>query len=78
MNYNIVTAPTFLKELKHLSKKYRSLKKDLMNLQEELINNPETGTDLGRGIRKIRTEQDSISITEIEHLIKENNLRIKE
>lgn len=52
MNYNIVTAPTFLKELKHLSKKYRSLKKDLMNLQEELINNPETGTDLGRGIRK--------------------------
>lgn len=116
MNYNIVTAPTFLKELKHLSKKYRSLKNDLMNLQEELIDNPETGTDLGRGIRKIRmaigskgrgkshgariitvtivideesseivllfiydkAEQDSISITEIEQLIKENNLRIKE
>lgn len=113
MNYDIVTAPTFLRELKHLSKKYRSLKKDLIILQEELMENPETGINLGRGIRKVRmaigskgrgkshgarvitvtiivdeesseiillyiydkAEQDSISISEIEQLIKENDLR---
>ena len=114
MNYKIVTTPTFLRELKHLNKKYRSLKKDLIALQDELMINPEAGTDLGRGIRKVRmavaskgrgkshgarvitvsiitdedskeiillfiydkAEQSSIAITGIEHLIKENNLKI--
>lgn len=37
MNYKIVTTPTFLRELKHLNKKYRSLKKDLIALQDELM-----------------------------------------
>lgn len=116
MNYSIVTAPTFLRELKHLSKKYRSLKKDLSDLQDELKRNPETGTDLGRGIRKVRmaiaskgrgkshgarvitvsilideenseiillyiydkAELSSITISEIEQLIKENDLWLKE
>ncbi|WP_293717037.1 type II toxin-antitoxin system RelE/ParE family toxin [uncultured Parabacteroides sp.] len=116
MNYSIVTAPSFLRELKRLSKKYRSLKKDLISLQDELLENPEAGADLGRGIRKVRmaigskgrgkshgarvitvtmivdeesseivllfiydkAEQSSISITDIEKLIKENNLPIKE
>lgn len=54
MNYRIIPQKHFLKELKHLAKKYRSLKQDLLTLQEELSNNPLAGIDLGCGIRKIR------------------------
>lgn len=54
MNFEIVSQKSFLKEVKRLSKKYRSMKSDLQTLQEELERNPFTGTDLGCGIRKIR------------------------
>jgi mRNA-degrading endonuclease RelE of RelBE toxin-antitoxin system len=54
MNYSIIPQKTFLRELKRLSKKYRSLKTDLQRLQDELSFNPTIGTDLGRGVRKVR------------------------
>ena len=54
MNYKIIAHKHFLKEVKRLSKKYRSLKQDLQLLQEELNRNPLSGTDLGGGIRKLR------------------------
>lgn len=54
MNYSIITNIPFKKEVKRLSKKYPSLKRDLQTLQEDLLNNPESGVDLGNGIRKIR------------------------
>ena len=54
MNYEFVTYPTFIRELKRLSKRYISLKKDLERLEEELHKNPHLGTDLGNGFRKIR------------------------
>lgn len=54
MIYKIIAQPTFLRELKRLAKKYRSLKQDLQRLQDELNSNPNAGIDLGRGIRKIR------------------------
>lgn len=54
MNYRIIPQKHFLKELKRLAKKYRSLKQDLQALQNELSNNPSAGVDLGCGIRKIR------------------------
>lgn len=54
MNYKIIPQRHFLKEIKRLSKKYKSMKKDLQVLQDELSQNPLTGIDLGCGIRKIR------------------------
>lgn len=46
--------PEFLKSAKVLSKRYKSFAKDLETLCEEIRQNPATGDDLGRGIRKYR------------------------
>lgn len=54
MNYNIIVEKPFLREVKRLSKRYKSLKKDLERLQEELLANPQSGADLGGGVRKVR------------------------
>jgi len=54
MNYKFEYAPTFEKELKRLSKKYKSLKKDIQKLEEEIKENPLLGKNLGGGIKKIR------------------------
>ncbi len=52
----ITTHPlsSFLKDLKKLSKKYRSLPHEVETLIQELKANPYMGTDLGHGLRKIR------------------------
>ena len=50
----ITTSKVFDKNLKRLSKKHRSLKKDYANLIDELEKDPRKGTDLGDGLRKIR------------------------
>lgn len=50
----IIPEKEFRKEFKRLSKKYKSLKSDMKNLQAELINNPCLGTHLGNGIYKVR------------------------
>lgn len=42
------------KEIKRLSKKYRSLLSDLDKLEEVLKENPTLGIDLGHNLRKIR------------------------
>lgn len=54
MNYNIIITPPFKKEIKRLNKKYPSLKRDLQILQNDLLNNPNAGVNLGSSIRKIR------------------------
>ena len=54
MKPKILPLPTFMRETKRLLKRYRSLWKDLEGLQEELLANPALGTDLGRGLRKVR------------------------
>jgi len=54
MNYKFTLRASFMREAKRLSKRYRSLKDDLHRLQEELRQNPQLGTDLGNGLRKIR------------------------
>ena len=54
MKPKILPLPTFMRETKRLLKRYRSLWKDLEALQEELLANPALGTDLGRGLRKVR------------------------
>ena len=54
MKYGIKPVPSFLKELKRLSKRYVSIKEDVLALGRSLQMNPNQGVDLGRGLRKIR------------------------
>ena len=54
MNYKIIPEQSFLRAVKHLLKKYKSLKKDLAKLGDELHANPYAGADLGGGARKVR------------------------
>lgn len=54
MSYNIIYTHEFEKEIKRLSKKYLSLKKDFKQLLEELSVNPMWGTPLGNNCYKIR------------------------
>ena len=56
MNCNFLSVAIFDRELKRLSKKYKSLKKDIENLKAEIETNPLLGTDLGEGYKKIRLE----------------------
>lgn len=54
MNYKVKPIPNFLKDLKQLAKRYPSIKRDLHTLGISLQANPHLGTDLGKGLRKIR------------------------
>ena len=54
MSYKIELTGNFLGELKPLAKKYRSLKNDLIKLNEALLDNPFQGADLGKNCYKIR------------------------
>ena len=54
MNYRIIPSTSFLKEAKRLAKKYPSFKNDLEILQKELIINPNSGVEIGVGLRKVR------------------------
>ena len=51
---HISYSPEFLKQLKHLAKKYKSIADDLELLRDELKQNPYAGADLGGGVRKVR------------------------
>ena len=54
MNFNIVTTPPFEKELKQLTKKYPSVKNDIIHLAAKLLKEPKMGTALGNDCYKIR------------------------
>lgn len=54
MNFEIHTLPSFDRKAKSLSKKYKSLKSDLVLLVASLKENPCQGADLGGGVRKVR------------------------
>ncbi|MCE3227568.1 MAG: hypothetical protein K0S32_2119 [Bacteroidetes bacterium] len=54
MSFKIKTISVFEKQAKRLSKKYPSLKKDLLLLVNELSENPEMGTSLGSNCYKVR------------------------
>ena len=54
MSYNIILTSRFKKEAKRLSKRYPSLKKELSELTQSLIENPTQGTQLGNNTFKIR------------------------
>ena len=54
MRYRIESLATFDREVKRLSKCYRSIVSDLKMLRDDILANPYLGTDLGNGLRKIR------------------------
>lgn len=54
MNYEIIVKPTFQREAKKMAKHYASFKEDFESLIDELEQNPQLGTDLGHGLRKVR------------------------
>lgn len=54
MPFKIEAVPQFLSEAKKLSKKYPSLKQDIVKLSKELSFNPATGTALGNNTYKVR------------------------
>jgi len=54
MSVEIQTTSVFEKQAKRLMKKYPSLKKELQDLAQTLIENPDSGIPLGRNCYKIR------------------------
>lgn len=54
MNVEIVVSDRFQKDVKHLVKKYPSLKQDLLALQALLQADPITGIPLGHDCYKIK------------------------
>lgn len=54
MSYKISTVSNFDRELKWLAKKYPSIKTDLLEFAENLIENPFQGDGLGKDCFKVR------------------------
>ena len=54
MSYKVDTTDNFEREAKRLIKKYKSLKKEIEDLIDELEENPEKGTHIKNGVYKIR------------------------
>lgn len=54
MPYEVIAVETFQKDVKQLYKKYRSIKKDVLELVERLEENYDIGTALGNNLYKIR------------------------
>ena len=54
MSYNVIPTERFKKEAKRLIKKYPSLKNELLDLGNELSENPSIGVSLGNNTFKVR------------------------
>ncbi len=54
MSLKIEFSKTFLRQAKQLSKRHRSLKRDLKKLVEQLSESPEMGTIIAPELRKVR------------------------
>ncbi len=54
MSYNVKSIEVFEKQAKRLIKKYASLKKELLDLVQELKENPKQGTGIGKNCYKNR------------------------
>lgn len=54
MTSKVIPTPFFERKFKRLVKKFPSLHNELSELEDVLIKNPETGTDLGSGVYKVR------------------------
>lgn len=56
MKYNFIPSLAFAKSAKRLMKKYKSIPDDIEDFKKEFQKNPDLGTDLGEGFRKIRIQ----------------------
>ena len=54
MNYSVIATSAFKRHVKKLSKKYSSLKNDLLELVIFLEENPQSGIPIGKDCYKIR------------------------
>jgi hypothetical protein len=54
MSYSVETIPQFDKQLKRLSKKYPSLKREVAELSLSLSKTPDQGKSLGNNFYKVR------------------------
>jgi mRNA-degrading endonuclease RelE of RelBE toxin-antitoxin system len=54
MTCEVLTTEKFERQAKRLLKKYPSLKKEIIHLEENLSENPKLGTSLGNNFYKIR------------------------
>ncbi len=54
MEIKVYPGKVFIRNVKRLAKKYKSIIQDLQILERDLIANPLLGTDLGNGLRKVR------------------------
>ena len=56
MKYKVIPTPEFIKNLKTLKKKYKNIKNDVLELVNQLEQNPTMGTELGKNTFKIRVK----------------------
>ena len=54
MNYSVKSIEVFERQARKLTKKYPSLKSELLSLVQELKKNPKQGTAIGKNCYKIR------------------------
>jgi hypothetical protein len=54
MSFNIIATEPFERKLKRLAKKHKSIKADLLEVIEQLEDNPTLGTPIGKECYKIR------------------------
>lgn len=54
MKVKLIPSEEFLRRLKHLAKKNKSMGDDYRTLKESLMENPFQGDSLGQGIYKVR------------------------
>ena len=60
MTLTIKPLENFTKSIKKLAKKYKNIAQDLKELQNELLNNPKAGIELGNYCYKIRLATSSV------------------
>ncbi|MBK8805188.1 MAG: type II toxin-antitoxin system RelE/ParE family toxin [Bacteroidales bacterium] len=54
MSFNVIATEPFERKLKRLAKKHKSIKTDLLEIVEELSENPTLGTLISKNCYKIR------------------------
>ena len=52
--FEVIPTPRFLRQVKKLKKKYKSLVSELIEFEDSLSENPTQGTDLGNSTYKVR------------------------
>lgn len=84
MGISFQVGEEFKRQFKRLAKKYRSLNEDLRAWKVEMLENPQRGSDLGCGVRKVRMsiaskgkgKSGGARILTLNVIVKEDDLKI--